>query len=187
MKAVLIFKQLKHDLYNWSQVLSLLNKLLLMFSIFFSLSAVFNFIIQVTPSIAGVSALSLTKADLSVKYVNAPSIIFGIYCLGILNALMAGAIAILGIVVRSKLDLDLARINVCILTIAPVFMGGLFVATGCLNYLYMEKAFEKKKENDPDNFVQESYEMSKFILIALTTFGAILQFFAVFAARRISV
>lgn len=152
MKAVLIFKQLKHDLYNWSQVVSLLNKLLLMFSIFFTLSAVFNFIIQGTPSIAGVSALSLSKSDLSVKKVDEPSLIFGIYCLGILNALMAGAIAILGIVVRSKLDLDLARINVCILTAGPVFMGGLFLATGCLNYLYMEKAFQLKKDNSPEDF-----------------------------------
>jgi hypothetical protein len=145
-----------------------------MFSVFFTLSAVFNFIIQGIPSIAGVSALSLTKSDLAVKYVNSPSIIFGIYCLGILNAIMAGAIAILGIAVRSKLDLDLARINVCILTAAPVFMGGLFVATGCLNYLYMEKAFSLKKQNDPENFNDQSYEMSKFILIALTAFGSIL-------------
>lgn len=160
---------------------------MLMFSIFFTLSAVFNFIIQGTPSIAGVSALSLNKKELAVKYVDSPQLIFGIYCLGILNALMAGAIAILGIVVRSKLDLDLARINVCILTVAPVFMGGLFVATGCLNYLYMEKAFELKKKNDPENFNEDSYEMSKFILIALTAFGSILQICAVIAARRISV
>ena len=141
VKAVLIFKELKHNLYNWSQIVQLTNRLFLMFALFFILSAIFNFIIQGTPSIAGVSALSLNKHDLAVRTVNSPTLIFGIYCVGILNALLAGAIAILGIIARSKLDLDLAKVNVFILTAAPFVLGSLMVITGVFNYKYMERAF----------------------------------------------
>lgn len=152
VKSVLLFKQLKHDLYNWSQIVSLANKLFMMFSIFFLLSGIFNLVIKGVPYMAGISALSLTKADLAVDKIESPGLIFGIYTIGILNALLAGAIAILGIIARSKLDIDLARISVLVLTISPFLLGSFMLATGILNFKYMEIAFEKKRKADSKSF-----------------------------------
>jgi hypothetical protein len=157
VKAVLIFKQLKHELYNWSQIVQLANRLFLMFALFFLLSAIFNFIIQGTPSIAGVSALSLNKHDLAVMTVDSPSLILGIYGIGILNALLAGALAVLGIIARSKLDLNLARVNLLILTAAPLVLGSLMIFSGVFNYLYMERAFQIKKAQHSNEYNEESH------------------------------
>ena len=60
VKSVQGFRQLKHNLYKWSLVLSLINKLLLIFSSFFLFVSIIEALIKAPPFLASVSAIGLT-------------------------------------------------------------------------------------------------------------------------------
>lgn len=97
MRSVLRFKCLKHDLYNWSQVLSVINKLVLMISLFFLLSSIFQAIVQAPPALASISSILLERKDLQISTVGMPKTVLLIYTLQITNSLFAGLLAVIGI------------------------------------------------------------------------------------------
>jgi hypothetical protein len=66
IKAVLYYKELRQDLYRASQMVDITSKLILMISVFFFISSIFQTVIYSPPSIANMSAISLNESDMAI-------------------------------------------------------------------------------------------------------------------------
>lgn len=136
VKAVLYHKALKHDLHKWSMVVALINKLILIMSSFFLFSGVFQVIIRGPPAIAGICSIPLTRKELGID-VNSKPLAILVYIIQITNSLYGLVIAVIGILQRRRLNLDVAKWNIKHLTVAPFLLAGLMIADGVANFFYM--------------------------------------------------
>ena len=66
IKAVLYYKELRQDLYRASQMVDITSKLILMISVFFFISSIFQAVMYAPPSIANMSAISLNESDMAI-------------------------------------------------------------------------------------------------------------------------
>ena len=172
VKSVMNYKHLRHSLYNWGLVIELSNKLFLLFSVFFLFLSIFEIIIGAPPFLAGVCAISLTSAELSPDK-NDLSFTFVIFGVQLAHSLMGLIVAVMGIVVKNKLDIDLAKLQVNVLNVSLIVLTSFMVVNGIFTHFYIEKAYDSVTV-DPvvDDHV---IYMSRVIMIILTTLGSITQ------------
>ena len=89
--------------------MELSNKLFLMFSIFFLFVSIFEIVISAPPFLAGVSAISLQTEYLEPSQ-NISYVTFALYGVHVMNAVLGGIIAAVGMISRKKFDLDITSI-----------------------------------------------------------------------------
>jgi uncharacterized membrane protein len=63
-------------------------------------------------------------------------------------------IAILGTVLRTKLQLSLAEIQTKVLTVMPILLGLLMALQGFLSYMYLDSTWkEEERQNSPTSYL----------------------------------
>jgi len=141
VKAVLYHKELKQELYRATQVVDITNKLILMISVFFLVSSIFQAIIQSPPAIAAMSAISISEADMVVEGDNLIWAIL-VYLMLTLNALYGTVIGSIGILQKSKQNIEMANFSVKHLTFAPFILGSIMLVNGTCNLMFLLRIFE---------------------------------------------
>ena len=109
------------------------------------------------------SAISLTKEDLDISS-NKPTFAILVYIIQIVNSLYGTVIACIGILQRSRLDMDVASWNIKHLTVAPFLLGSMMLLNGTFNFVYMQDAFEHPGQPVDDH----TKNLSTVILVVLT-------------------
>jgi hypothetical protein len=92
-----------------------------------------------------------------------------LYAVQIANAMLGLIIALVGIILRTRMDLEVAKFQIKLLSISPFALGALFCTNGVLTYFYMAKAIAES--GSP----QESDTLSYVILILMTVVGLVSQ------------
>lgn len=167
VKAVLYHKELKQELYRATQVVDIANKLILMISVFFLVSSIFQAVIQSPPSIAVMSAISLNEKDMKVDSDNQIWAVF-VYIMLTLNTLYGTIIGSIGILQKSKLNIEIANFSVRHLTFAPFILGVLMLVNGTCNLMFLLKTFDEQTEKITDS----NRQLSIIIVVFLTLISA---------------
>jgi hypothetical protein len=167
VKAVVYHKELKQELYRATQVVDIANKLILMISVFFLVSSVFQAVIQSPPSIAVMSAISLSEQDM---VVGGDNLIWAVlvYLMLTLNTLYGTVIGSIGILQKSKLNIEIANFSVKHLTFAPFILGLLMIINGTCNLMFLLKTFDAHASTVSDS----NRQLSIVIVVFLTLISA---------------
>lgn len=128
--------------------------------------SIFEAAVRTPPFLAGVAAISLTKEDLSPTH-NDATITILLYTVQITNSLFGLIISGLGIILRTRMDLEVARFQIKLLQISPFLLAPLMMANCVLTHFYMKKALA------PSDSSPSSIALSYAILSLLTLFGLV--------------
>jgi hypothetical protein len=136
---------------------------------------------------AGICSIPLTKKELAVE-VNSKSLSVLVYILQIANSLYGLLIAVIGILQRRRLNLDVALWNIKHLTVAPFILAGFMLTNGIANFFYMQNAFIVHTAGG-DETPEQAHEhtLSIIILALLVAIGTFAQASVCWANRRVSI
>jgi len=158
VKSVKDFKQHRHTLYKWSQVVEISNKLMLVASLIFLFISIIQAVINSPPLLASLSAQSYTNNRMNQNQYNKY-----LYTLQIINAALILIIAIIGTVLRTKLLLSIADTLAKLLSMMPVILTILLVIEGFLSYLYLKKTFVNQ------TYITDKIKLQTWITLGVTT------------------